>query len=81
MTHVICAKLVEGFGYFDLLGRVKVGICKLFSFSQGALNDLEARNIGEKVANGLVWISIVGMRVLSRMNARETWVSFAKVSS
>ena len=79
VTHVVCTKLVESLCNFDLLSRVKVGICKLFSFSQGTLDYLEIGNVGEKVADRLVWIPGVVMRVLARANAREAWMAFAKL--
>lgn len=56
MTHIIHTEIVQRFGNFNLFGSVEEGIGKLFPFSQGALNDLEARYIAQKITDGLVRI-------------------------
>jgi hypothetical protein len=57
MTHVVCPKVIQSLRNLDLLLLVEKGICKLLSFSEGALDDLKAGNIAEEVANGLVRVS------------------------
>jgi hypothetical protein len=76
MTHIICTKLVEGFGDLNLLGRIKVGVCKLLPFSQCALDYLETRNVAEEIADRLIWVPAAGVGILSRVNAGITWVAF-----
>ncbi len=41
------------------LTGIKECVRELFAFSKGRFNDLEAGNIGEKIANRLVWVDIV----------------------
>ena len=53
----------------DLLLGIEKGIGKLLSLSKSTLNDLEAGNVAEEVADGLVRVSRTRMRVLPGMNA------------
>lgn len=57
MTHVVCPKVIQSLRNLDLLLLVEKGICKLLSLSEGALDDLEAGNVAEEVADGLVRVS------------------------
>ena len=56
MTHIIYTKIVQCFGDFNLFSSVKEGIGKLFSFSQGALYDLETGDIAQEITDGFVRI-------------------------
>lgn len=53
---VVDAEVIEGLGNLDLGLGVEEGVGELLAFSQGALDDLEARDIAEEVAYGLVGI-------------------------
>jgi hypothetical protein len=65
VPHIIHSELIQSLSDLNLLLRVKEGIRKLLSLSQGALDDLESRDIAEKVADRLVRIPAVWMRILS----------------
>lgn len=57
---VVDAEVIEGLGNLDLGLGVEEGVGELLAFSQGALDDLEARDIAEEVAHGLVGIRGAG---------------------
>lgn len=76
MTHVVHTKIVQGLGYLNLLLGIEEGIGELFTFSQSALNDLEARYIAQKVSNRLVWVVSGGVGVRLGLDGGEAWVSF-----
>jgi hypothetical protein len=68
VPHIVHSEFIESLCDFDLLCRVKEGIRKLLSLSQGALDDLESRDIAQKVADGLVRIPTAWMRILPRFD-------------
>lgn len=53
---VVDAEVIESLGDLDLGLGVEEGVGELLAFSQGALDDLEARDIAQEVADGLVGI-------------------------
>ena len=63
MTHIVNTKIIQSLGNLNLLLGVEEGIGKLFALSQRTLNNLEIRNIAQKVANWLVGVRSDGMRV------------------
>lgn len=77
MTHVVHTKLIKSFGNFDLLLCIKKGIGELFTFSQRALNNLEAGDIAQEIGDtGImaVRISRSRMGVLASLNCSKTVV-------
>ena len=63
MTHIVHAKIIESLGDLNLLGEVKEGIGELFTFSEGALDNLEVVDIAQEIADRLVWVRSVLMWV------------------
>ena len=61
-SYIVCTKLIQCLGDFDLLLGVEECIGKLFSFSQCALDNLEAGDIAIVVANRLIGISSLWCR-------------------
>lgn len=57
VTHVVCSEVVQSPRYLNLLFGVEKGVGKLLPLSEGALDDLKARNIAKVVADRLVWVS------------------------
>jgi hypothetical protein len=45
VTHIVNTEIIQSLGDLNLLFGVKKGIGKLFTLSQGALDDLKARNV------------------------------------
>ncbi len=56
-THIICSEVVQRLRYLDLLLGVEEGIGKLLSLSKSALDDLEAGDVAEEIADRLIWVS------------------------
>lgn len=75
MTHIVYTELIQGLGYLNLLGSVKEGIGKLLSFSERALNDLEFRDIAQKIPDRLVWIPARDVWVLCGLDSGKTVMS------
>lgn len=55
---VVNAEFVEGLGNADLGLGVEEGIGKLLALTERRLDQLEARDIGQKVADGLVGVGV-----------------------
>lgn len=68
-THIVDAEIIQGPGDLNLLGGVKEGVGKLLALTQGALDDLEARDVAQVVAHGLVWVGPVDVGVLLGLEA------------
>ena len=75
VTHIVNSKIIQRLGNLNLLLGVEEGIGKLFALSQSAFDDLEVRNIAQKVADGLVWVCSVGMGVGLGLDGGEAWVA------
>lgn len=64
VTHVVDAEIVQGLGNLNLLLGVEEGVGELLALAQSALDDLEARDVAQEVANGLVWVrALVGVQL------------------
>lgn len=74
VTHVVRSKVIQCPGNLNLFRGVEKRIGELLAFSQCAFYDLESRYIAQEVADRLVWISGVGMWVLSCLDAGVTFV-------
>lgn len=78
MTHVVNTELIQGLGDLNLLLGVKKSIGELLTLTQGALDDLESRDIAQKVGNScIVAIRVAGgggMRVLASLDTGESRV-------
>lgn len=69
-THVVNAEVIEGLGDLNLLGGVEESIRELLSLAQCRFDDLEARDIAQKVADARVWVVLtVNVRVGSGLDA------------
>lgn len=75
VTHVVNTEIIESLGNLDLLLGVEECIGELLALSQGALNDLEIRNIAQEVAYRLVWVRSVRMGVGFGLNGGEARVT------
>jgi hypothetical protein len=75
VTHVVNAEIIQSLGDLDLLLRVEKGICKLFTLSQSTLDDLEIRYVAQEVADRLVWVRAVRMRVGLGLDGGEAGVA------
>jgi len=75
VTHIVNSKIIQRLGNLNLLLSIEERIGELFTFSQSAFNDLEARHIAQKVADGLVWVCSVGMGVGLGLDGGEAWVA------
>jgi hypothetical protein len=62
--HIIHSELIQSLSNLNFLLRIEEGVCELLSLSQGALYDLEPRDIAQKVANRLVGIPAAWVRIL-----------------
>lgn len=75
MTHVVNTELIQGLGDFNLLLGVKEGIGELLTLTQGTLDDLETRDIAQKVGDcSIVAVRVAGgggMRVLASLDTGE----------
>jgi len=69
VTHIVCSEIVQSLSNLNFLLGIEKGIGKLLSLSKCALDNLEAGNIAEKVADWLVWISRMRMWVLPGMDS------------
>lgn len=78
MTHVVGAESVEGLGDLNLLLGIKKGVGELLALTQGALDDLEARDIAQEVGDGgIVAVGVAGgsgVRVLAGLDSGEAGV-------
>lgn len=78
MTHVVNTELIKGLGDLNLLFGVKKGVGELLTLTQGALDDLESRDIAQEVGNScIVAVRVAGgggMRVLASFDTGESRV-------
>ena len=74
MTHIINTKIVQCLSNLNFFSGVKESIGKLLSLTQCALNDLEIRDIAQKVAHSRVGVAPVNVGILSGSNSSETFV-------
>jgi hypothetical protein len=66
MTHVVDTKVIQGLGNLNLLLGVEEGVGELFTFTKGTLNDLETRDIAQKVGH----TDVVAVRVTRSRRVR-----------
>lgn len=77
ITHVVGTKVIQSLGDLNLLLGIKKGVGELLALTQGALNNLEARDIAEEVGDAdVVAVGVAGcwVGVLASLNANETGV-------
>ena len=78
MTHVVNTELIESLGDLDLLLGIKKGIGELFTLTQGTLNNLESRDIAQKIGDAnVVAVRVArggGVGVLAGLDTREAGV-------
>jgi hypothetical protein len=79
MTHVVDTKVIQGLGNLNLLLGVEEGVGELFTFTKGTLNDLETRDIAQKVGHtDVVAVRVTRsrrVRVLTGFDGSEAGVS------
>ena len=63
--YIVHAKVIQRPSNLNLFCSVEKGIRKLFSFSQGTLNDFEARNVTEVVADGCIGAFVVRVWIMA----------------
>lgn len=74
-TYVVDTEVIQGSCDLNLLGGIEEGVGKLLALSQSTLNDLEVRDIAQEVANWLVRVRPVNVRILLGFEAGVARVS------
>ena len=61
--NAVNTKFIQLLGNCNLHVGVKVGIGELLTLTKGRFNDLEVGDVGEEVADWLVWVLVLGLPV------------------
>lgn len=79
--NVIDAKFIKSLCDLDLGIEIKIGIAELLALSQSGFDNLEAADVAQEVADGLVGTLVVWVRVVGGGNACEAWVAVGAVGA
>jgi hypothetical protein len=74
VTHIVHTKVVQRLGDLNLLLGIEEGIGELFTLTQSTLDNLEAGDIAQEVANWLVWVVSGRVGVCFGLYGGEAWV-------